>query len=44
VLERSTEHGRAAVIPIITGNAYQVATSTFNVDPHDPLVPGFVLR
>ncbi|MBL8927757.1 MAG: proline racemase family protein [Pseudonocardia sp.] len=42
--EHVTEHGRPAVVPVVTGAAYRVARSTFEVDPHDPLVPGFVLR
>ncbi|MDN6605782.1 proline racemase family protein, partial [Brevibacterium sp.] len=32
------------VIPIIESTAHKVATCTFTVDPHDNLVPGFVLR
>jgi proline racemase len=44
VLERVAEHGRPAVVPVVTGTAFKVATSTFEVDPDDPLVPGFVLR
>ena len=32
------------VIPIIEARAHKVATCTFEVDPHDDLVPGFVLR
>ena len=32
------------VIPIVTGSAHRVATSTFETDPLDELVPGFVLR
>ena len=35
---------RPAVVQVVTGAAYRVARSTFEVDPHDPLVPGFVLR
>ena len=44
VRSHGTEHGRPAVIPVVTGVAYRVGTSTFTIDPHDPLVPGFVLR
>jgi proline racemase len=44
VLEKTTELGTPAVIPIVTGSAYRVARSTFEVDPHDPITPGFVLR
>jgi proline racemase len=36
--------GRAAVIPQVTGMAYRTGEHVFWVDPHDPLVPGFVLR
>ncbi|MFD1213352.1 proline racemase family protein [Arthrobacter sp. GCM10027362] len=44
VQEHTREHGRAAVVPVITGAAYRVGTSTFEADPYDTLVPGFVLR
>ena len=44
IQEHTTEHGRPAVIPVVTGNAHRVATVQFEVDPYDPLVPGFVLR
>ena len=44
ILEQTTEGGGPAVVPAVTGNAHRVATTTFEVDPHDPLVPGFVLR
>jgi proline racemase len=40
VLE-DTDYG---VIPLVSGSAYRVATSTFELDPLDDLVPGFVLR
>ena len=36
--------GRAAVVPQVTGMAHRTGEHTFHVDPHDPLVPGFVLR
>jgi proline racemase/trans-L-3-hydroxyproline dehydratase len=36
--------GRPAVVPVITGRAHQTGEHVFMVDPHDPLVPGFVLR
>lgn len=32
------------VLPIVTGTAHRTGTHSFTVDPHDPLVPGFVLR
>lgn len=39
-----TENDRPAVVPVVTGSAYRVGSSLFTIDPHDPLVPGFVLR
>jgi proline racemase/trans-L-3-hydroxyproline dehydratase len=36
--------GRPAVIPQVTGMAYRTGGHVFSIDPHDPLVPGFVLR
>ncbi len=36
--------GRRAVLPQVTGMAYRTGEHLFAVDPHDPLVPGFVLR
>ncbi|MEV7086552.1 proline racemase family protein [Streptomyces sp. NPDC093085] len=36
--------GRPAVLPEVSGMAYRTGEHTFHVDPHDPLVPGFVLR
>ena len=33
-----------SVVPLVTGTAHRVATCTFEVDPRDDLVPGFVLR
>jgi proline racemase len=39
-----TADGHPAVIPQITGMASRCGTSEFTVDPHDPFVPGFVLR
>lgn len=44
ILTTVVEHGRPAVVPVVTGNAHPVARVTFEVDPDDPLVPGFVLR
>lgn len=44
VLRQTVEMGTPAVIPIVIGNAYRVARSTFEIDPHDPITPGFVLR
>jgi Proline racemase len=32
------------VIPQVTGTAYRTGEHLFSIDPHDPLVPGFVLR
>ena len=36
--------GRPAVLPQVTGTAHRTGEHLFTVDPHDPLVPGFVLR
>jgi proline racemase len=44
VLADVVADGRPAVIPQVSGMAYQVGESVFTVDPDDPLVPGFVLR
>jgi proline racemase len=44
VLERVDVDGRSAVLPQVSGMAYRTGEHTFVVDPHDPLVPGFVLR
>ncbi|WP_246051142.1 proline racemase family protein [Nocardioides guangzhouensis] len=44
VLERLDHDGRPAVVPQVTGMAYRTGEHTFSIDPHDPLVPGFVLR
>jgi len=44
VLEALDVEGMPAVIPEISGMAYRYGSSEFNLDPYDPLVPGFVLR
>ena len=44
VLEALDVDGRPAVIPQVTGMAYRTGEHVFSIDPHDPLVPGFVLR
>lgn len=44
VLETVDIAGRAAVIPQVTGMAYRTGEHVFSIDPHDPLIPGFVLR
>jgi proline racemase len=44
VLETMDVAGRRAVLPQVTGMAYRTGEHVFSVDPHDPLVPGFVLR
>ncbi|MEO8888576.1 MAG: proline racemase family protein, partial [Jatrophihabitantaceae bacterium] len=44
VLDTVEVDGRSAVIPQISGMAYRTGEHVFTVDPHDPLVPGFVLR
>lgn len=38
------EAGRDAVLPVVTGRAYQTGEHRFTVDPDDDMVPGFVLR
>jgi proline racemase len=44
IVDRVVVNGTAAVIPRITGTAYRTGAHTFDVDPDDPLVPGFVFR
>jgi proline racemase len=44
VLGTADAGGRPAVIPQVTGMAYRTGEHVFSIDPHDPLVPGFVLR
>jgi proline racemase len=44
VLETVEVGGRSAVLPQVTGMAYRTGEHVFSIDPHDPLVPGFVLR
>ena len=44
VLSTTTEAGRPAVVPQVTGMAYPTGEHTFVIDPADPLVPGFILR
>jgi proline racemase len=44
VLEHVRIDGTDAVIPLVTGMAYKTGEHWFEVDPHDPLLPGFVLR
>lgn len=44
IVERLEVDGRAAVVPQVTGMAYRTGEHEFSIDPHDPLVPGFVLR
>jgi proline racemase len=44
VLDTVDVYGRPAVIPQVTGTAYRTGEHLFSIDPHDPLVPGFVLR
>jgi proline racemase len=36
--------GRRAVVPQVTGMAYRTGDHVFSIDPHDPMVPGFLLR
>lgn len=44
VVDRLDVGGRPAVIPQVEGMAYKTGEHRFEVDPRDPLVPGFVLR
>lgn len=44
VLDTTVVAGMPAVVPQVTGMAYRTGEHVFHVDPHDPLVPGFVLR
>ena len=44
VLDAVEVGGVPAVVPQVTGNAYRTGEHVFSIDPHDPLVPGFVLR
>ncbi|MFD1210543.1 proline racemase family protein [Arthrobacter sp. GCM10027362] len=44
VRERLSVEGRPAVIAQVTGMAFKTGEHRFEVDPDDPLVPGFVLR
>jgi proline racemase len=44
VLDTVDVGGRPAVIPQVTGMAYRTGEHVFSIDPHDPLVPGFLLR
>jgi proline racemase len=44
VLDTVEVDGGSAVIPQVTGMAYRTGEHAFSIDPHDPLVPGFVLR
>ncbi len=44
VLETAEADGHAAVMPQVTGLAHRTGEHTFVIDPHDPLVPGFLLR
>ena len=44
VLDTVDVDGRPAVLPQVTGMAYRTGEHVFSIDPHDPLVPGFVLR
>lgn len=44
ILDRVQVAGRAAIVPSIAGTAFRTGEHVFHVDPHDDLVPGFVLR
>ncbi len=44
VLDRVDVDGRRAVIPQVAGTAHRTGEHVSTIDPHDPLVPGSVLR
>ena len=44
VLDTVDGAGRRAVLPQVTGMACRTGEPVSSTDPHDPLVPGFVLR
>lgn len=44
VVGQTHVHGRPAVLPQVTGIAHRTGEHEFWIDPHDWLVPGFVLR
>lgn len=44
VLSRPEVDGGAAVVPQVSGMGYATGEHVFTIVPHDPLVPGFVLR
>lgn len=41
---RVLEETADGVVPVVSGSAHRVGTATFEIDPLDDLVPGFVLR
>ena len=44
VLDSVEVGGLPAVVPQVSGTAFRTGEHVFTIDPHDPLVPGFVLR
>ena len=44
IVERVTSEGRPAVITEVEGTAYRTGSSTFTLDPRDPIGTGFILR
>jgi proline racemase len=44
VLDSVDIDGHPAVIPQVTGMAYRTGEHVFSIDPHDPLIPGCLLR
>lgn len=44
VLRETTVAGRPAIIPEIAGRGYLTGTSTFMIDPDDPVGDGFLVR
>ncbi|ELS51088.1 proline racemase family protein [Streptomyces viridochromogenes] len=44
IVEELTADGHSAVVPEVTGTAYRTGEHRFELDPHDDLGTGFVLR
>ncbi len=44
VVETTTAYGRSAFVTDVEGMAYRTGRSEFEIDPRDPIGPGFVLR
>ncbi len=44
IAQRVVVEGRSAVMPVVAGTAHRTGRHVFELDPHDPLGEGFVLR